>query len=355
MVATLGAGVFNFDGDVTLDGSSSVIVGSGATADTVKSGTVLRSSGNTTELMVPLSLGFKYKIGKIDLGLAMEYRKTFTDNVDATSKTFSEYDSYYMFNVGICYSLGKNTKPMEWVNPMEVVYNDIADIKEKVNILSGDKDKDGVSDLFDKDNATPEGIKVYGDGTTVDSDGDGVADSKDADPYTAKGAKVDANGQEVDTDGDGVADSKDLEPGTESGSLVNFQGLTIAKPGQHGKDGVSGSNGSSGSNSGYMPSIFFDLGSATVKSAYNDRIFVIAKMMKTNPSIKITITGNCDATGSDNENQRLGARRAENVKDILVKNFGIDSSRISAETKGSKDPITVKLNSMNRRVDFSVK
>jgi outer membrane protein OmpA-like peptidoglycan-associated protein len=355
MVATLGAGVFNFDGDVTLDGSSSVIVGSGATADTVKSGTVLRSSGNTTELMVPLSLGFKYKIGKIDLGLAMEYRKTFTDNADATSKTFSEYDSYYMFNVGVCYSLGKNIKPMEWVNPMEVVYNDIADIKENVNILSGDKDKDGVSDLFDKDNATPEGIKVYGDGTTVDSDGDGVADSKDADPYTAKGAKVDANGQEVDTDGDGVSDSKDLEPATESGSLVNFQGLTIAKPGQHGKDGVSGSNGSNGSGSGYMPSIFFDLGSATVKSVYNDRIFVIAKMMKTNPSVKITITGNCDATGSDNENQRLGARRAENVKDILVKNFGIDSSRISAETNGSKDPITVKLNSMNRRVDFSVK
>jgi OOP family OmpA-OmpF porin len=221
----------------------------------------------------------------------------------------------------------KSVEPLYWKNPLEFSYGELNSPKRM---------------------KLP---KVVLD----DNDGDGVADSKDADPYTAKGAKVDANGQEVDTDGDGVADSKDLEPGTESGSLVNFQGLTIAKPGQHGKDGVSGSNGSSGSNSGYMPSIFFDLGSATVKSAYNDRIFVIAKMMKTNPSIKITITGNCDATGSDNENQRLGARRAENVKDILVKNFGIDSSRISAETKGSKDPITVKLNSMNRRVDVSVK
>jgi OOP family OmpA-OmpF porin len=104
-----------------------------------------------------------------------------------------------------------------------------------------------------------------------------------------------------------------------------------------------------------MPSIFFELGSATVKSIYNDRIFVIAKMMKTNPSIKITITGNCDVTGSDNENQRLGSRRAENVKDILVKNFGIDGSRITTETKGSADPIAVRLNSMNRRVDFTVK
>lgn len=348
MVATLGAGLFHFDGDVTLDSKMDVITKS--KIDTVKAGSVLRTSGSSSELMIPFSLGFKYKIGKIDLGLAMEYRKTFTDNADATTKTFSEYDSYYMLNAGISYTLGKKSKPMEWVNPMEVVYNDIADLKEKVNILSGDKDKDGVSDLFDKDNATPEGTKVYGDGTTVDTDGDGVADSKDADPYTAKGAKVDANGQEVDTDGDGVADSKDLEPATESGSLVNFQGITIAKPGQHGKDGVNGSNGS-----GYMPSIFFDLGSATVKSVYNDRIFVIAKMMKTNPSVNITITGNCDVTGSDNENQRLGARRAENVKEILVKSFGIDGSRITTETKGSKDPVAVKLNSMNRRVDFSVK
>jgi len=348
MVATLGAGMFHFDGKVTLDGSTNVIAGS----DTVKAGATLRTSGSTTELMLPLSLGFKYKVGKVDLGLAMEYRKTFTDNVDATTKTFSEYDSYYMMNATVCYTLGKKSKPMEWVNPMEVVYNDIADLKEKVNILSGDKDKDGVSDLFDKDNATPEGTKVYGDGTTVDSDGDGVADSKDADPFTPKGAKVDANGQEIDTDGDGVADSKDLEPSTESGSLVNFQGVTIAKPGQHGKDGINGNNGA---NTGYMPSIFFELGSATVKSIYNDRIFTIAKMMKANPSASLVITGNCDETGNDNENQRLGARRADNVKSILVKNFGIDGSRISTETKGSTDPVAVKLNSMNRRVDFSVK
>ncbi|MFM7015524.1 MAG: OmpA family protein [Bacteroidota bacterium] len=347
MVATLGAGLFHFDGKVTLNGSASVIAGS----DTVTSGSILRTSGSTSEVMIPVSLGVKYKIGKIDLGLAMEYRKTFTDNVDATTKTFSEYDSYYLVNAMVSYSLGKKNKSMEWVNPMEVVYNDIADLKEKVNILSGDKDKDGVSDLFDKDNATPEGTKVYGDGTTVDTDGDGVADSKDADPYTAKGAKVDSNGQEIDTDGDGVADSKDLEPSTEAGSLVNFQGMTIAKPGEHGKDGINGKNASGG----YMPSIFFDLNSSTVKSIYNDRIFVIAKMMKSNPSVNIVITGNCDITGSDNENERLGARRAENVKDILVNNFGIDKSRVTTETKGSKDPVAVRMNSMNRRVDFSVK
>lgn len=333
-VSTLGIGFFNFDTEVTLDSANE---------------RVLRRSGNITEIMIPVSLGFKYKINKFDIGLALEYRKSFTDKVDATVKTYSEFDSYVMLNAGLNYTFGKKNKPMEWVNPMEVVYNDLADMKEKIDILSGDKDKDGVSDLFDKDNNTEEGTKVYGDGTSIDTDGDGVADSKDADPFTAKGATVDANGQETDTDADGVADSRDLEPGTEPGSLVNFQGITIAKPGSFGKDGLSGNDGT-----GYLPSVFFDLGSAVVKSVYHDRMLVIAKVLKSNPDLKIMISGNCDVTGSENENNRLGMRRAENVKNHLIKQYGIDASRLSTESKGEKDPMANTLNTMNRRVDFSI-
>jgi OOP family OmpA-OmpF porin len=340
MVATLGLGFFNFDATVNQDSTGNKL---------------LRKSGNVTELMVPASLGFKYKINKIDVGMAFEYRKTFTDNVDATVKTFSEYDSYLMLTASANYTFGKKNKPMEWVNPMEVVYNDLADMKEKIDILSGDKDKDGVSDLFDKDNNTAEGSKVYGDGTSVDTDGDGVPDSKDADPFTPKGAKVDASGAENDTDGDGVADSRDLEPGTNAGSLVNFQGITLAKPGEFGKDGLTGASGTNGTNgTGYLPSVFFDLGSSIVKSIYNDRVLVIAKVMKANPAINVMISGNCDVRGGDNENQKLGMRRAEKVKDILVKEFGIDAARLSTESKGETEPMASKLNAMNRRVDFTV-
>lgn len=347
MVATLGLGLFNFDTEIT-----------GRIKDSVNLPTqLIRRSGKITEIMVPLSLGFKYKINKIDIGMAFEYRKTFTDNVDATVKTFSEFDNYILGTVGINYTFGKKNKPMEWVNPMEVVYNDMADMKEKIDILSGDKDKDGVSDLFDKDNTTPEGTKVYGDGTMVDTDGDGVADNKDADPFTPKGAKVDANGQEADTDGDGVADSKDLEPSTASGSLVNFQGVTIAKPGDFGKDGagLNGLSGTSGKNGvGYLPSVFFDLGSASIKSNFHDRILVIARVLQANPTLKVRITGNCDITGSEDENIRLGQRRADNVKEHLIRNYNIDGSRLITETKGKKEPMANKLNPMNRRVDFSV-
>lgn len=337
MVATLGIGFFNFDAEVTSDSSNSIL---------------LRRSGKITELMIPLSLGFKYKINKIDIGLALDYRKTFTDNVDATVKTYSEFDNYVMLTAGVNYTFGKKNKPMEWVNPMEVVYNDLADMKEKIDILSGDKDKDGVSDLFDKDNSTAEGTKVYGDGTAIDSDGDGVTDSKDADPFTAKGAKVDANGAEIDTDGDGVADSRDLEPSTAAGSLVNFQGVTIAKPGEFGADGVSGSDGKNGT--GFLPSVFFDLGSAVIKPNFNDRILVIARVMQANPKLKVKITGNCDIRGNESENLKLGQRRADNVMNHLIKQYGIDAARLSTESKGKKEPMATSLNPMNRRVDFVV-
>lgn len=337
MVATLGVGMFNFDAEVESDSSNSIL---------------LRKSGNVTELMIPVSLGFKYKINKFDVGLAFEYRKSFTDDVDATVKTYSEFDNYIMVNAAVNYTFGKKNKPMEWVNPMEIVYNDMADMKEKIDIISGDKDKDGVSDLFDKDNSTAEGTKVYGDGTTVDTDGDGVADGKDADPFTPKGAKVDANGAETDTDGDGVADSRDLEPLTGAGSLVNFQGITIAKPGDFGKDGVGGANGKNGT--GFLPSVFFDLNSATIKNINYDRLLVIAKVLKANPDLKLKITGNCDVRGNEDQNLKLGQRRADNVRDHLVKQYGIDPARISTESKGEKEPMATTLNPMNRRVDFAI-
>lgn len=337
-VTSLGVGIVNFNSVVKQEGTDKE----------------LRKSGATTELIIPLSFGAKYKIGKVDVGVALDYRSTFSDRLDATVKTYSEYDTYVMGNVSVNYTFGKKNQPMEWANPLNMVYNDLAELNEKMDILSGDKDKDGVSDLFDKDNATPEGIKVYGDGTPVDTDGDGIPDSKDADPFTLKGAKVDANGAEIDTDNDGVADSRDLEPNTEAGSLVNFQGMTLAKPGEYGKDGLSG-NGKDGKNgAGFLPSVFFDLGGSSIRTTQYDRLVVIAKTLKSNPTIKLRITGNCDIQGGTSENQRLGQRRADAVKNHLINQYGIDPARMITESKGETDPMAKSLNGMNRRVDFSI-
>ena len=76
--------------------------------------------------------------------------------------------------------------------------NDCLDANEiSVNVTTGgcacgsDVDNDGVANSFDKDNETPEGVKVYGDGTSIDSDRDGVADDMDKEPFTPNGSEVD--------------------------------------------------------------------------------------------------------------------------------------------------------------------
>ena len=326
---TLGIGMFNFNGELK------------GTKDNGLDSTF--ETGSVTALMIPASIGFKYQIKKIDIGLSYDYRVTFTDDVDYVSFPLSEYDNFAFFKLNVNYTLGKKNKAMEWINPMEVVYNDIADLKDKVDILSGDKDKDGVSDMFDKDNSTAEGTKVYGDGTSIDTDGDGVVDSKDGDPFSLKNAKVDANGIEIDTDGDGVADSRDLEPNTEKGKLVNFQGTTI-KLEDNNVAVVS-----------FLPSVFFDVNGSEIKQVYKDRILVVARAMKSNPELKIMVTGNTDLSAGDDYNDKLGLKRADAVKNHLVKVYGIDAARISTESKGEKDPLANTTNkTMNRRADFSV-
>ncbi len=301
------------------------------------------------EGMIPISLGAKYQIKRLDVGLMYTFHKTLTDKVDHVYKPLSESDNYSFINLFVNYTFGKKAAMMEWVNPMEVVYNDLNEMKDRVDVLSGDKDKDGVSDLFDKDNSTPEGAHVYGDGTGIDTDGDGIADSKDADPFSFKGAKVDGNGLEVDTDGDGVPDSKDLEPNTGKGSLVNFQGVTIAPAGDYGKDGITSSSAT-----GWLPSIFFDVDQSAVKQAYHDRLNTVARVMMKNPNMKLNVIGNCDVDASENYNEKLGEKRAEAAKNHLIKVYGIDASRLTTQSLGKKEQMAKGIKRMNRRVDFEI-
>lgn len=345
LYASLGIGIFNFNSD--LDGIID-------TAYYVKNKRYFSpndttvESGSITEMMIPLGIGFKYQFGKFDVGLSFDYRKTFTDKFDIVNNVLTEYDNYAFARLNVNYTFGKKNKAMEWINPMEVVYNDIADLKDRVDLLSGDKDKDGVSDMFDKDNATAEGMKVYGDGTSIDTDGDGIPDDKDSDPYSMRGAKVDANGAEIDSDGDGVADSRDLEPNTEKGALVNFQGTTINPPGKDGAD-------ASAVAEAFFSSVFFDTNSSALKNNYKERILIVARALKLYPDMKITITGNADRTGAETSNDKLGQRRADAVRDFLVKVHGIDAARLTSESKGEREPMANKANmQLDRRVDFSV-
>ena len=93
--------------------------------------------------------------------------------------------------------------------------------EDKSRLSWMDSDKDGISDLYDKCNDTPEGIEVDKNGCPKDSDGDGVADYMDQCHDSLSGKKVDEKGCPLDSDGDGVFDYKDQCHNPNSGALVD--------------------------------------------------------------------------------------------------------------------------------------
>lgn len=344
---SLGAGIISYTPHVSIDGGKTELSGIYSQyldpLDTM-------NYANSDELIIPLSFGVKYRIAKhFSLNAEYSLRYTTHDKLDGWNKLLSENDDYSYLNLGLTYHIGKKQHTAEWFNPLNSVYADLYDMKDKVDLMTRDGDQDGVADFFDREPETPVGVKVYGDGTSIDSDGDGVPDFNDAEPFSPKLAVVDASGRELDSDGDGVPDARDLEPNTPKGALVATGGQTI----QNGPGVVKGGESSIMASSGYLPSIFFALDSYEINKKYDETLASIALVMKKNPDLKFILTGNCDLRASVEYNTKLGLNRAEAVKKHLVKRYNIDPSRLSTTTLGKTEPIT-GTQPMNRRVDLTV-
>lgn len=256
--------------------------------------------------------------------------------------------------IGVSYRFTKKEEAVEWNNPLDAMYGDIATVKTEIEGLSTDSDGDGVADAFDADNNTPEGVAVDGKGNALDVDMDGVADYADEDPFTARGVQVDAKGRELDSDKDGVPNSVDIEPNTASGATVNFQGKEIR-----------------GAKGAFMPAIYFDFNSAKVSYANYERLAAVASLLQANPSYKLRVIGYADSYGNSANNHKVALRRANAVVDALSNMFSVDASRLTAESKGEDAPlanesvkvtettadgqvISNSLTRMNRRVEFVI-
>ncbi len=89
--------------------------------------------------------------------------------------------------------------------------------------------------------------------------------------------------------------------------------------------------------------IFFNIAKFKLLASEQQKVGEVAAYMKKYPQTKVVITGLADkGTGNDKINIPLSKKRAEIVKDMLVKQHGIDASRITAEGKGSSEqPYTI--------------
>lgn len=103
--------------------------------------------------------------------------------------------------------------------------------------------------------------------------------------------------------------------------------------------------------------ILFNVNEATLQPASYGMIREIAAVLKTNPSVRINITGHTDSDGADATNLSLSQKRADTVKDVLVNEFAIDAARMETDGKGESKPIadnkTKEGKAANRRVEFT--
>lgn len=86
--------------------------------------------------------------------------------------------------------------------------------------------------------------------------------------------------------------------------------------------------------------IVFDIDKAEVRREFHDEVGRVGTFMRKFPTTTAVIEGHTDDVGTDEHNMELSQKRAENVVNYLVDNFGIDRSRLAAKGYGKTRPIT---------------
>jgi len=137
----------------------------------------------------------------------------------------------------------------------------------------------------------------------------------------------------LDSDNDGVIDANDKCPNTPKGAHVNTLGCWS------------------------FTGVQFNLNKAEIKSGYEAIFDNAIKILKLNPNLMIEIQGHTDSSGSAAYNLQLSIKRAQAVKDLLVRN-NISANRLTVKGFGESKPIasneTVAGRNENRRVEYKI-
>ena len=153
----------------------------------------------------------------------------------------------------------------------------------------------------------------------------------------------------VDTNGNRVPDEVENYINEKYGSLANQASgsSTSTNSGQAARELIE---------KGYI-NVYFDFNSSKPQKSSLWAVDFVANYLKQNSGASVNAVGYADEKGSENYNQKLSAKRAEVIKQLLV-DRGINASQLSFEGKGEDK--TVNANSSNarqlaRRVTFELK
>jgi len=281
-------------------------------------------------LFAQFGTGVKYRMAESwDLEARAMYVLTNDNTFDGSinqyqNTTNKTSDNMLTAALGVTYNIGKHQSHLFWHDPLQEIYYKLDVLADKSNDVEvckkGDADNDGVCDDWDRQLDTPAGARVDGSGVALDADLDGVIDLYD-------------------------------------------KCVTVPGPPENNGCPYEKAPGQATEVTGEIKGIEFDLNS--------DRILPSNVSILTNTIDNLNssggafkVVGATDTRGTDAYNQNLSERRANNVKNFLIKN-GANASKLEAVGRGEKDLLYPECepatkcpewkNRANRRVYFEAK
>ena len=145
-----------------------------------------------------------------------------------------------------------------------------------------------------------------------------------------------------DADKDGVLDNDDRCANTPVVDKVDERGCTVFTEEQKTKHLL----------------VNFDNNKAIVKAEYLAEIEKMADFLNTHPEVSLVIEGHTSKVGGSAYNKNISQQRADAIVDVLVKQFSIDSTRLSAVGYGEERLVALgddkAAHAKNRRIEAKV-
>lgn len=105
-----------------------------------------------------------------------------------------------------------------------------------------------------------------------------------------------------------------------------------------------------------VPGILFDFAKADVKPESEPALQEVAKLLQSNPSLKVWVVGHTDNVGSADVNLKLSSARAAAIMGVLVKKMSVDAGRLAPFGAGPYSPVasngSEEGRTKNRRVEL---
>lgn len=266
---------------------------------------------------------------------------------------------------------------------------DIDQFEDEDGCPDKDNDKDGIEDAKDKCKNEPEDLDQFQDEDGCpepDNDLDGIVDTKDQCknvPEDKDGFQDEDGCPDDDNDGDQIKDANDKcrdvaedKDGWEDDDGCpdpDNDGDKILDPDDkcpneaETVNGVDDTDGCPEKEATVFVTeekiviteqIFFDTDRATIKAESNKLLDNVAEILKRFTDVKkVRIEGHTDDIKDDAYNLKLSQKRAESVRDALIKR-GVDKARLEAQGYGKTRPLlnekTDAARAKNRRVEFVI-